>query len=136
MMVVNEHEITILCPPARVFRRVTDLSTWPQWHGSGTIEQTTPGAIGVGTVWTGISQVQGRTITVTLEVTTFEPDRSFGFDFSGPISGHQSFTFEPVADGTRLVTVLELANPEIAEPARRQWDKDLPILKQLLEGET
>jgi uncharacterized protein YndB with AHSA1/START domain len=135
-MVKNEHEILINCPPEQVFRAVTDLSAWDRWHGSGTVEKATPGPVGVGTVWNATSQVQGQTITVTLGVTTFEPDRRFGFDFSGPISGRQSFTFESVAGGTRLVTVLELANPELAEPARKQWDKDLLILKQLLEDTT
>lgn len=134
-MVKNEHEIVINCPTERVFRSVTDLATWNQWHGSGEVEKTTPGPLGVGTVWKATGQVQGQAITVTIEVTTYEPDSQFGFNFSGAIQGQQSFVFEPVASGTRLVMVLELADPQMAAPARQQWDKDLLILKQLLEGQ-
>jgi hypothetical protein len=43
--------------------------------------------------------------------------------------------FEPAAGGTRLVTVLELADPQLAELARQQWDKDLLRLKELLEAQ-
>jgi uncharacterized protein YndB with AHSA1/START domain len=134
-MLKNEHEVVINCPRERVFRSVTDLGTWNQWHGSSEVEKTTPGPVGVGTVWKATGEVQGQVITATIGVTTYEPDSQFGFNFSGPINGRRSFFFEPVADATRLVTVLELANPELAEPARQQWDKDLLRLKELLEAQ-
>ena len=132
----NEHEVVINCPTERVFRFVADLATWPRWHGSGhQVEQTSPGPVGVGTVWKGTGEVQGQVITATVEVTSYEPDSQFAIKVSGPIEAQQSFVFEPVAGGTRLVVVLELANPQLAEPARQQWDKDLLILKELLEAQ-
>ena len=132
----NEHEVVINCPTERVFRFVADLATWPRWHGSGhQVEQTSPGPVGAGTVWKGTGEVQGQLITATVEVTSYEPDSQFAIKVSGPIEAQQSFVFEPVASGTRLVVVLELANPQLAEPARQQWDKDLLILKELLEAQ-
>lgn len=131
----NEHEVVIDCPTERVFEFVTDMSAWSQWHGSGEGRKTTPGPVGVGTVWEIRGQVQGRTIEAELEVTSYEPNSRFGFKaISGPIDVQQAFTFEPVAGGTRLTTVLDLADPELAAPARKQWDKDLLILKELLEA--
>lgn len=135
-MVRNEHEIVIHCPTSQVFGAVTDLATWNRWHGSGEAEKTTPGPVGVGTEWQATGKVQGATVVVTMEVTAYEPDRRFAFAFSGAVQGRQSFAFEPVDGGTRLVTVLEVADPQMAAPARQQWDKDLPILKRLLEGQT
>jgi uncharacterized protein YndB with AHSA1/START domain len=133
-MVENEHEVVIDCSVERVFRFVSDLETWPQWHGSGQVEKTTPGPVGVGTTWAATGQVQGQPMVVTIEVTRYEPNSRFGFKLtSGPIQAQQAFTFQPVAGGTRLTTVLELADPRMAQPARQQWDNDLLILKRLLE---
>jgi uncharacterized protein YndB with AHSA1/START domain len=134
-MIKNEHEVVINSPTERVFRFVTDLGGWNQWHGQGEVEKITPGPVGVGTVWKATGQVQGQTITVALEVISYVPDSQFGFNFSGAIEGQQSFTFEPVEGETRLTTVLELANPELAQAARQQWDNDLLILKELLEAQ-
>jgi uncharacterized protein YndB with AHSA1/START domain len=134
-MIKNEHEVVINCLTERVFRFVTDLGAWNQWHGQGEVEKITPGPVGVGTVWKATGQVQGQTITVTIEVIRYEPDRQFGFNFSGPIQGQQTFVFEPIAGGTRLTTVLELANPQLATLARQQWDNDLLVLKEILEAQ-
>jgi uncharacterized protein YndB with AHSA1/START domain len=134
-MLKNEHEVVINCPTERVFQSVSDFATWTQWHGSGEVEKTTPGPVGVGTVWKATGEVQGQVITATVEVTTYEPDSQFALKVTGPIEAQQSFVFEPVAGGTRLVMVLELADPNLAEPARQQWDKDLLILKDLLEAQ-
>ena len=133
----NEHEVVINCPTERVFGFVADLATWPRWHGSGhQVEQTSPGPVGAGTVWKGTGKIQGQVITTTVEATSYEPNSHFGIKTrSGPIQAEQAFSFEPAAGGTRLVMVLELANPELAEPARQQWDKDLLILKELLESQ-
>jgi uncharacterized protein YndB with AHSA1/START domain len=135
MMVKNEHEIGINCPTERAFEFVTDLEAWNQWHGSGKAERTTPGSVDVGTVWKVTGQVQGQPITVTIEVTSYEPNRRFGIKTtSGPIQAQQVFTFEPTDGGTRLATVLELADPRMDQPAREQWEKDLLTLKELLEA--
>jgi hypothetical protein len=38
-----------LVPTERVFRFVTDLGAWKQWHGQGEAEKIAPGPVGVGT---------------------------------------------------------------------------------------
>jgi uncharacterized protein YndB with AHSA1/START domain len=136
-MAKNQHEVVINCPTQQVFQSVSDFATWTQWHGPGDaeVEKTTPGPVGVGTVWKGSGEVQGQVITATVEVISYEPDRQFAVKVSGSVEAQQSFAFESVAGGTRLTTVLELGNPELAEFARQQWDKDLLILKDLLEAQ-
>jgi uncharacterized protein YndB with AHSA1/START domain len=137
-MVRNEHEIVINCPTEQVFRFVTDLDTWRQWHPSAQeVEKTTPGPVDVGTIWKVTGQVQGRPMGITIEVAQYETNRQFGFTTtSGPIQARQAFAFVPVADGTRLTTVIELADPELARAARQQWESDLLTLKELLEAQT
>lgn len=137
-MVRNEHEIVIDCPAEQVFRFVTDFDTWRQWHGQPEkAEKTTPGDIAVGTTWDFAGQIQGQPLTMTIEITEYEPNRQFGFKtISGPIQARQVFVFELVGKGTRLKVFLDLANPEMAPPARQQWEKDLLVLKRLLEVQT
>jgi uncharacterized protein YndB with AHSA1/START domain len=137
-MVKNEHTVVIGCSPERAFRFVTDFDTWRQWHGSdqSVAEKATPGPVDVGTVWNVSGPVQGQLIAVTIEVTRFEPYSQYEFKTtSGPIDARQAFVFEHVEGGTKLTTVLELTDPQLAQPARQQWDKDLLTLKQLLEAQ-
>ncbi|MBI4203278.1 MAG: SRPBCC domain-containing protein [Chloroflexi bacterium] len=100
------------------------------------MEKTTSGPVDVGTTWKVTARVQGQPMTITIEVTEHEPNSKFGFKTtSGPIQAQQVFSLEPIAGGTRLTMALELANPELAAPARQQWDNDLLVLKQLLEAQ-
>jgi uncharacterized protein YndB with AHSA1/START domain len=136
-MVKNEHEVVINCPTEGVFSFITDLANLPQWHpGPEEVEKTTPGPVRVGTIWKLSGPFQGRPIAMTIEVTKYEPNRGFGTKTtSGPIQAQQVFAFEPVAGGTRLAIVIELADPELARAARQQWESDLLTLKELLEAQ-
>jgi hypothetical protein len=135
-MVRNEHEIVLGVPTEEVFAAVSDLDGWSRWRPSeGQLERTTPGPIAAGTTWQAGGRVLDEQIVVTIEVTAYEPPARFGLKVSGSIQADQMFTVEPGADGTRLIMVLELADPHLAEPARQQWDSDLRTLKALLEAE-
>lgn len=112
------------------------MSTRSWWHGQNEAEKTTPGPVDVGTVWKVSGAVQGQPIAMTIEVTEYEPNSRFGFKTtSGPIDARQVFAFERVEGGTRLTTAIELANPQLAQAARQQWDNDLLMLKKLLEAQ-
>ena len=62
--------------------------------------------------------------------------------FSGPSPFRQSFTFEPIAEGTRLGTIFEmeisgligLAEPLISSSMRREMQTKFLALKELLES--
>jgi uncharacterized protein YndB with AHSA1/START domain len=131
----NEHEIILDAPAGEVFAWISDLDGWRRWRASeGHLERVTPGPVGVGTTWQASGRVLDEDVTVTIEVTAYEPDERFGLRVSGSIQAEQMFTVEPVAEGTRLTVNLELADPQLAEPARQQWDGDLRTLKQLVEA--
>jgi uncharacterized protein YndB with AHSA1/START domain len=134
-MVKNEHEVVINRPPEQVFGFISDLDNWRQWRpGMQDVEKLTPGPIAAGTVWRLTGDVQGQSIVVTVEVTEYESNRQFGFKTtSGPNQAQDTFTLTPVAGSTKLNFALELADPALARPAREQWEKDMLILKELLE---
>lgn len=133
--VSNEHEIMLAASPDEVFAWVSDLGGWRRWRSSeGELERVTPGPVGVGTTWQARGRVLHEEIAVTIEVTAYEPDARFALRVSGSILAESTFTFEPVAEGTRLTMSLALADPQLAEPARVQWDGDLAVLKRLLEA--
>ncbi len=135
-MISNEHEIILDVPPHEVFAWVADLDGWHRWRPSeGRLEQVTPGPVGVGTTWEAAGRVLDEDIAVTIEVTAYDPDVRFGLKVAGSIEAEQTFAIEPGPDGTRLTVTLELADPQLAEPARAQWDSDLRTLKRLLEAE-
>lgn len=135
-MVSNEHEIVLGVGPGEVFAWVADLDGWQRWRPSeGRLERATPGPVGVGTTWEAAGRVLDEDIAVTIEVTAYEPDVRFGLRVAGSIQAEQTFRIEPVAQGARLTMTLELADPQLAEPARVQWDGDLRTLKRLLEAE-
>jgi hypothetical protein len=134
MMVTNEHEIVINCSPEQIFPFVADFNKWGQWHaGADEVEKTSPGPVGVGTTWRVSGEVQGQRLTITLETTSYEENRQFGFKTtSGPIEAEDIFTLEPVDGGTRLKLVMKLP-AEIAGAARQQWEISLNKLKALVE---
>lgn len=135
-MVRNEHEIVIAASPDRIFGLISDLEEWRRWRpAEGELERTTPGPVGVGTVWKVSARVMGEPMTATVAVTDYQPGVRFGLRTSGSIEADEWFTLVPVAGGTRLSMVLELADPQLAEPARQQWDSDLRRLQELLETE-
>lgn len=74
-------------------------------------------------------------ITVAVVATAHEPGVRFGLKVSGSIQAEQTFTLAQDAGGTRLGVTLDLADPDLAEPARQQWDGDLRTLKQPLEAD-
>ncbi|MBI2865294.1 MAG: SRPBCC family protein [Chloroflexi bacterium] len=101
-MIKNEHEVVINCPTERVLRFVADFNTWPQWHGSGQnqVEKVTPGHVDVGTVWKVSGLVRGQLITMTIEVTEYEPNSQYGFrTTSGPVDARQIFTWSGLKGG-------------------------------------
>ncbi len=134
-MTTNEHAIVIGAPADEVFAWVSDLDGWHRWRPSaGQLERTTPGPVGVGTTWQASGRVLDQDITVTVEVTAYEPNVRLGLTVSGSIEAEQTFTVEPATGGTRLAMTLDLADADLAEPARRQWDADLHRLKETLEA--
>ena len=146
MAIREEHNVVIERPIEEVFAFVTDPNNDSLWQ-SRTLEteQTSEGAVDVGTTWRNISKFLGRRIDTTMEVTENEPPRRQCVRVtSGPIPGEGCYLFEPAEDGgsTRFTQNLEaevggffrLAEPLVARAIRRQFEADMATLKDVLEA--
>ena len=143
-MIKNENSVEINKPIEEVFEYVTNIDNLPLWAGPVTeAKQTSEGQVGVGTTQTQVAQLLGRRIESSLEVTEYEPNKKFTTkSTSGPIPIEIHYTFEPVAEGTRLETVgildaggfFKLAEPLVARTLKRQTEGDFKTLKELLEA--
>ena len=125
---------------------MTNLENNPQWV-SGLLEakQTSPGPMGVGSTGTDVRQFLGRRIESTWEVTEHEVNKKSAFKTtSGPIPLKGAWTYEPVAEGTKVSFAMDgdpggffrLAEPLVAGIAKRQIENDHNNLKDLLEAQS
>jgi uncharacterized membrane protein len=140
-----EHEVTIERAPADVFAYLTDLDNLPEWQASIVeIRREDDGPLGVGTRFTEVRSVAGRRIESTIEVTALEPDREFALRVvEGPVPGTVSHLVAAEGQATRLTVVGELtgsglrslAAPLLERAAKREGERDLRRLKQVLEVE-
>ncbi len=113
---------------------------------SGVLEsrKTSEGPMGVGTIEESETQLLGRRIKSTLEVTAYEPNRRIVYKTtSGPIPFEAEYILDSLAEGDTKVTIVaegevggffKLAEPLVARTVRRQWEANLATLKDLLEA--
>jgi len=140
-----EASVTIKRPVEEVFDLVTDIAKTSQWRsGISESSQTSEGPLGVGATMRVVARVMGRQLKTTLEVTEYEPNRKYSTrSTSGPIPYETSYTFEPVAGGTRVIFVgdaqlggfLKLIEPLVVRQQRRQSEAAFGKLKDLLEAQ-
>ncbi len=141
-----ELSIAIHRTPSDVFAFFRDIDKYPQKKDSPvlTLEQTTPGAPGVGTHYREVVQmlpfVRGEFLSV---ITRFEPNEHLEEDFEGAgFKGHLAYRFLPEDDGTRLIQrekmsaqgLLKVLEPIIERRLSRQLRVRLEGIKTILEG--
>ena len=82
----------------------------PRWDPDIELAQVSEGPIGVGTVIRRRNSRSGSPVNGTMEVTEFEPNRSFGvLIHDGPVEMRARVTFESVNDDrTTFTTKVEL----------------------------
>ncbi len=142
----QQHGVVIDKPLEDVFAYITDVNNNSLWQSSTLeTEQTSEGAVGVGTTYRSVSKFLGRRIETTLEVTEHEPPRKQCVRVtSGPIPAVGCYLLEPAdgGGGTRFTQTLEaeaggffrLAEPLVARAYGRQLQSDMATLKDLLEA--
>jgi hypothetical protein len=105
-------------------------------------EQTSEGPMRKGATFVQVVQFLGRRLEFAFDVTEYEPNRKFGFKTtSGPIPIEGAYTYETVADGSKITMFLEgepggffkLAEPIVARTVQRQWETNFANLKDVLE---
>src|SRR5262249_24597308 len=100
------------------------------------------GPIGVGTTFRTVVMFLGRRIEGEVEITEYEPNRSFAEKTrSGPFPLESRVRFERVEGGTRVTDThvaepggfFKLAEPLLVKMIKRSFEADLANLKELME---
>jgi uncharacterized membrane protein len=144
-MIKVETSVVINRPVDEVFEFVANIENLPQWAGPVLeAKQTSEGPVGVGTTQTQVAQLLGRRVETSQEVTEYEPNKKLSTkSTSGPIPIEVHYTFEPVAEDTRVKMegnvdaggFFKLAEPIVARMLKRQTEADSSTLKELLEAQ-
>ena len=131
-------------PIKDVFAFVANLNNMSKWNSAVvSIQQVTPGAVGVGTKFKSTNGALGRRIEGEVQVTAYEPDTKSGFQMNaGPVQVNVTLTFKPVGTGTKLNLnaqgnpggVFKLAEGVIAGQVKSMMEANLIKLKSVLES--
>jgi hypothetical protein len=141
-----EESVDIGEPADRVFAYTTDARTWPKWQ---TIipqaEQTSPGAVAVGTTFRGKVHMMGLTMKWTAQATEYEPAKKYGKNITSmAMLIEQHNTYSPMTGGTRFTIlydlkirgIFKLCSPMLVSAMRRELKKSLGNLKAVLEAQS
>ena len=145
MAIRQEHTVVIERPIEEVFAFATDPNNDSLWLSTTLeTEQTSEGAMDVGTTLRNTTKFLGRRIETIMEVTEYEPPRRHCVRLtSGPIPGEGCYLFEDADGGsTRFTQTFEaevggffrLAEPLVGRALRRQTETDMATLKDMLEA--
>ena len=139
-----EHSVVIDRPRELVFAFVTNTENVPKWKKRLVeVRPITSGPVGVGTTETHVSRFMGRRFEVDHEITEYDSGHKVRFrTTSGPFPSEGQFMLQDVEGGTRLTIVSEaephgmfrLLAPVLRWVAKRRLERDLALLKSVLEG--
>jgi uncharacterized protein YndB with AHSA1/START domain len=140
-----EASVLINRPIKEVFAYVADPSNAAQWAGPVVESKITSGGpVGRGTTSSRVTQLLGRNIESTYEITEYEPNSRYADKTtSGPVPINSRISFDPVDGGTKVTIqgvikaegFFKLAEPLVSRMARRQVETDAQTLKDLLEAQ-
>ena len=130
-------------PVQDVFAFVANPNNMSKWNSAVvSLQQITPGAVGVGTRFKSVGEAMGRRIEGELQVVTYEPDTKCGFQLqAGPMQMHLTMSFKPVGTGTKLslnaqgnpAGIFKLAEGVLAGRVKTLMEENLKRLKSVLE---
>lgn len=130
-------------PVKDVFAFITNPSTMPKWNSAVvSVEQITPGAVGIGTKFKNVGELLGRRLEGEAQVTAFEPDSKYGIQMNaGPMQVNVVFSFKAVGTGTKLslnaqgnpAGLFKLAEPVMQARVKAMMEENLARLKSVLE---
>jgi carbon monoxide dehydrogenase subunit G len=130
-------------PVHDVFMFIANPGNMSKWNSAVvSLEQITPGDVGVGTKFKSVGEMMGRRIEGEMQVVTFEPDSKFGFQMNaGPVQVNVTLTFKTVGTGTKLNLnaqgnpggMFKLAEPVMAGRVKSMMEENLARLKSVLE---
>ena len=130
-------------PMKDVFAFVSNLNNMSKWNSAVvSLEQVTPGAVGVGTKFKSVGEMMGRRMEGEVQVTSYEPDTKTGFQMNaGPMQINVTISFKPVGTGTKVglnahgnpAGVFKLAEGMMQGRVKSMMEENLARLKSVLE---
>ena len=135
---------TLIDKPVKdVFAFVTNPANMSKWNSAVvSMEQITPGAVGLGTKFKNVGEMMGRRIEGEMQVTAYEPDTKFGVQMNaGPMQVNMMVSFETVGTGTKIslnaqgnpAGFFKLAEPVMAGRVKAMMEENIASLKSQLE---
>jgi len=130
-------------PVKDVFAFITNPKNMSKWNSAVvSLEQITPGALGVGTKFKSAGEMLGRRIEGEMQVVAFEPDSKYGFQMNaGPVQVNVVLSFKTVGTGTKLSLnaqgnpggLFKFAEPVMQARVKSMMEGNLARLKTVLE---
>jgi len=130
-------------PVKDVFAFVADPNNMPKWNSAVvSLEQITPGEVGVGTKFKSTGEMMGRRIEGEMQVTAYEPDTKCGFQVNaGPMQVNITLSFKTVGTGTKVslnaqgnpAGFFKLAEGVMTGRVKSMMEENLARLKTQLE---
>lgn len=138
-------EVVIDRPPEAVAAFASDPTNAPKWYRNiKSVEWKTEPPIRVGSQLAFIAQFMGRRLAYTYEVVELVPNAKFVMRTAqGPFPMETTYTWELVGSGSTRMTLRNRGEPSgfskitaplMASAMARATNKDLALLKRLLEG--
>jgi len=130
-------------PMKDVFAFVANPNNMSKWNSAVvSLQQVTPGAVGVGSKFKSVGEMMGRRIEGEMQVTAYEPDTKCGFQVNaGPMQMNLTMSFKTVGTGTKLslnaqgnpAGFFKLAEGLMAGRVKALMEENLARLKSVLE---
>jgi len=135
---------TLIDKPIKdVFAFVANPNNMPKWNSAvASLEQITPGAVGVGSKFKSKAELMGRSIEGEMQVIAYEPDTKCGFQVhAGPMQVNLTLSFKTVGTGTKIslnaqgnpAGFFKLAEGVMAGRVKSMMEENLARLKTQLE---
>jgi carbon monoxide dehydrogenase subunit G len=142
---INLDFTTLIDLPVKdVFAYVANPNNMSKWNSAvASIQQVTPGAVGVGTKFKTVGEVLGRRLEGEMQVKAYEPDSQCSFQLNaGPMQMNMTLSFETVGIGTKLslnvqgnpTGVFKLAESVMTGQVRSLMEGNFTKLKSVLES--
>lgn len=136
---------TLIDKPIKdVFAFVADPNNMSKWNSVVvSLEQITPGEVGVGTKFKSVGEMMGRRIEGEMQVTAYEPDTKCGYQVNaGPMQVNLTLTFKTVGTGTKIslnaqgnpAGFFKLAEGMMTGRVKSMMEENLARLKSVLES--
>jgi len=142
---INLDFSTLIDRPVKdVFTFVSDPNNMSKWNSAVvSIQQITPGAVGVGTKFKTVGEVMGRRLEGELQVQTYEPESKCGFQLNaGPMQMNMTLSLKTVGTGTKInlsvqgnpAGVFKLAEGVMTGQVKNLMEGNFARLKSVLES--